>query len=379
MSRAIRIFTRPHFHTLPIISTIESNNRSAPPAAAEPAAAMYRRNMGQQHYGGPPPPPRFQRAWENGPPGVPLNNNDDSKDCRHLDITVMSYNVLAQNLIDVHANLYAGHHPRHLHFPHRFELIVAHVARVQPDVLCLQEMQRCHLALFANALRAAANLTAYVYQKRTSDQHLDGCATFYRTDRVQLRAAHRVEYEQPLQNAQKSTAPAPPLLDRPNVAVLTHFQAPGRPAVQFVVANTHLLFNPKREDVRVAQTQILLAELDRFAYLGERKDDEKSSSTATTKAVHAPCIIMGDFNASPQSATVELLTTGRLAYAQRSGTRLIGEADGDGEAAASSSKTKRAYGVRLLPYELAITDDCQHGAMAGTGHPSTAVSSTWVR
>jgi protein angel len=33
-----------------------------------------------------------------------------------------------------------------------------------------------------------------------------------------------------------------------------------------VVATTHLLYNPKRHDVKLAQMQILLAEVERIAF-----------------------------------------------------------------------------------------------------------------
>lgn len=352
-------------------------------------STMYRRNMFQQQRQQqrfyqrrqnhapppPPPPPKFQRPWDDCVTPMTASVRQQQP---HLDITLMSYNVLAQHLIDAHPELYAEHQSWHLNWTHRLRLIIAHVASLQPDVLCLQEVQQCHLGQFANALRVAANLGAYVYQKRTGTATLDGCATFYRTDRLELHRSHCVEYNQPQ---------CKQLLDRPNVAVLTHFRSCQRPAVQFVVANTHLLFNPKREDVRVAQTQVLLAELDRFAYLGV----QNGTKEATATVVHAPCIVTGDLNAAPYSATVELLTKGRLAYASRMGSRLR-TADGETAAApsssapvTSSSSTKRqskplAYGDRLLPLELGITDGCQHGAMAlgPLTDCSTDMSSTWV-
>jgi protein angel len=38
------------------------------------------------------------------------------------------------------------------------------------------------------------------------------------------------------------------------------------PSQAVVVATTHLLYNPRRSDVRLAQVQLLLAEIDRLAY-----------------------------------------------------------------------------------------------------------------
>ena len=52
-------------------------------------------------------------------------------------------------------------------------------------------------------------------------------------------------------------------LDRDNIGLLAKLSAKTRDAnannVEFVVATTHLLYNPKREDVRLAQLVVLLA------------------------------------------------------------------------------------------------------------------------
>lgn len=270
----------------------------------------------------------------NQPSTTAMNNAEP-----HQHVTVMSYNVLAQHLINIHPKLYANHHPRHLDWPHRFDCILRHVRHAQPDVLCLQEVQKCHLGEFVRALTEAAGLDAHLYKKRTNESYKDGCAIFYRSDRLQLGAVHQVEYQQP--NAAK-------LLDRPNVALIAHFQAAHDATVQFVVATTHLLYNPRREDVRLAQVQVLLAELDRCAYLGR--------CPQSGQAVYAPCILTGDFNASPSSATFELLTRGSVRYAHRLGSRL--------ERTDNDSGRAGAYGEKLLPVQLGITDGCQHGAMA---------------
>lgn len=56
------------------------------------------------------------------------------------------------------------------------------------------------------------------------------------------------------------------LLNRDNVAIIAKFAPKDNPEAEFVVATTHLLYNPRRQDVRLAQTQVLLSELERMAY-----------------------------------------------------------------------------------------------------------------
>lgn len=102
------------------------------------------------------------------------------------------------------------------------------------------------------------------------------------------------------------------------------------------MATTHLLYNPRRQDVRLAQVQVLLAELDRIAYEDENR--------------YAPVILTGDFNLKPYSAPYKLLTRGSLNYEHLQARTLEGS---DGNAVERSGK-------QLLPQNLGITDDCQH-------------------
>lgn len=56
------------------------------------------------------------------------------------------------------------------------------------------------------------------------------------------------------------------VLNRDNVAIIAKFSPKRNPENEFIVATTHLLYNPRREDVRLAQTQVLLTEVDRISY-----------------------------------------------------------------------------------------------------------------
>jgi protein angel len=72
------------------------------------------------------------------------------------------------------------------------------------------------------------------------------------------------------------------------------------PTCQFVVATTHLLYNPKRQDIRLAQIQVLLAELDRISKINENNDK-----------TNLPIILSGDFNLQPYSAPHNLIVNGK--------------------------------------------------------------------
>ena len=70
----------------------------------------------------------------------------------------------------------------------------------------------------------------------------------------------------------------------------------------FCVATTHLLFSPKRGDIKLAQIQYFLAEIDQLAI--------KNSNLNT----YYPIIVCGDFNVQPQSPFSTFLTNGRIKY-----------------------------------------------------------------
>lgn len=127
-------------------------------------------------------------------------------------------------------------------------------------------------------------------------------------------------------------------MNRENVAIVAKFSPKTDPNCTFVVATTHLLYNPRRQDVRLAQVQVLLAELDRIAFAADSK--------------YVPVILTGDFNLKPYSAPYKLLTRGQLRYEELLPRTLEKPHNGGGR--------QEHTGKQLLPKNLGITDDCQH-------------------
>lgn len=77
------------------------------------------------------------------------------------------------------------------------------------------------------------------------------------------------------------------------MGIIAKFRLKKNPHTELVVATTHLLYNPRRTDVRLAQIQILLTEIDRIAFRGY--DDHQ-------QVQYAPVILTGDFNFQPDTA-----------------------------------------------------------------------------
>lgn len=108
--------------------------------------------------------------------------------------TLMSYNILAQKLIDEHQFIYENHTAKYLNWNHRLPQLIDEILSIQPQILCLQEVQQDHLQQIVNDLRQL-NFN-FVYKKRTGSNYTDGCAIFYNTDLFELQERHTVEYYQ---------------------------------------------------------------------------------------------------------------------------------------------------------------------------------------
>lgn len=109
--------------------------------------------------------------------------------------TLMSYNILAQTLLENNKELYVLHDPDSLKWSHRLPCLVKEISGIRPDILNLQEVQESHLNDIAKHLNGI-QLNKYLYKKRTSGYD-DGCAIFYNGDVYELIDHAMVEYYQP--------------------------------------------------------------------------------------------------------------------------------------------------------------------------------------
>jgi endonuclease/exonuclease/phosphatase family metal-dependent hydrolase len=68
------------------------------------------------------------------------------------------------------------------------------------------------------------------------------------------------------------------------------------------VANTHVLFNPKRGDIKLAQLRLLLHHLQVLIAAAVPED----------QAGHVPAMIMGDFNSKPDTPLYRFMRQGAI-------------------------------------------------------------------
>ncbi|XP_043788147.1 protein angel isoform X2 [Apis laboriosa] len=245
----------------------------------------------------------------------------NSEECFIL--RVLSFNILAQYLLETYRFLYKEHDKQALCWEIRRQLLLEEILAAQANVICLQEMQEEHLEEFLIPFKELGY--NYLYKRRTNDKK-DGLLFLYHSDQLTLIDYSKVElYQSGIE-----------LLSRDNVGIIAKLAVKRNPQIQLVIATTHLLYNPRRNDVRLGQTQLLLAEIERVAFL----------ENTMTGSKYLPIILMGDFNLEPHSGVYKFIVEGAFEY-QGKGKNL-------------EQTEYRPLSNSLIPPRLFITDNCQH-------------------
>ncbi|XP_039275510.1 protein angel homolog 2 isoform X2 [Nilaparvata lugens] len=237
---------------------------------------------------------------------------------------VLSYNVLSQQLLMSNPRLYRHHNPAHLNWSYRAPRLMDEFKTIDADIICLQEVEAGHIP-FYNELEKCGYKG--IHKKRTGDKN-DGCAIYFKTARFTLIDYTTVEFQQPEAS----------VLDRDNIGLVVKLHPVGWDEFPLVVSTTHLLYNPKRHDVKLAQMQVLLTEIERFAY-----------NSKFSYFTYHPIILTGDFNLQPYTSVYQLLLSGSLRY------DIL-----DRKFLQMDAPSHFHMGKSLLSSRLGITDSCQH-------------------
>ncbi|MBN3287055.1 ANGE1 protein, partial [Polyodon spathula] len=259
---------------------------------------------------------------------------------RQFEFTIMSYNILSQDLLEVNAELYAHCPPEILTWDFRLNNIIQELQKWGPDILCLQEAQENH---FWEQLEPFLSSMGYdcAYKRRTGSK-TDGCAVCYQRTKFSAISVSLVEYFRPDIE----------LLDRDNVGLVVLLQpmmteglAGGGQRSEvgpICIANTHLLFNPRRGDVKLTQLAIMLAEIDRM--IDPWQEQGRS----------CPVLLCGDFNSVPNMPLYQFIRTGQLHYQGLPTWMISGQED------CTYKPYQRKLYAPLWPNRLGITENCRY-------------------
>ncbi|XP_037260960.1 protein angel homolog 2 isoform X2 [Falco rusticolus] len=243
-----------------------------------------------------------------------------------FDFTVMSYNILSQNLLEDNSHLYKHCRQRLLIWTYRFPNILQEIKQLDADVLCLQEVQEDHYR--AEIKSSLESLGYHCEYKMRTGRKPDGCAICFKTSKFSLISSNPVEFFRH----------DIPLLDRDNVGLVLllqpRFHCKTNAAI--CIANTHLLYNPRRGDIKLTQLAMLLAEI---ASVAPQKD-----------GTFCPVIICGDFNSVPGSPLYRFIKEGKLNYEGLA----IGKVSGQEQ----FPRGQRILPIPIWPKKLGISQNC---------------------
>ncbi|XP_075720710.1 protein angel homolog 2 isoform X2 [Rhinoderma darwinii] len=263
----------------------------------------------------------IKRRWEDFSP----HNHERTSEGK-FDFTVMSYNILSQDLLEDNSSLYSHCRRPYLFWNYRLPNILRELQEMNADILCLQEVQDDH---YQEQIKPNLEALGYIceYKVRTGSKP-DGCAICFKSDKFNLKLVKPVEYFR--QNIA--------LLDRDNIGLVLILQPKtrGRDVPMICVANTHLLYNPRRGDIKLTQLAILLAEITEVAQIQDGR--------------FCPIVLCGDFNSVPGSPLHRFVKEGTLYYEGLT----IGKVSGQER----YSKGQRILSIPIWPKSLGITQKC---------------------
>nr|XP_033793779.1 protein angel homolog 2 [Geotrypetes seraphini] len=258
-----------------------------------------------------------------------------------FDFSVMSYNILSQDLLEDNSHLYNHCRKPVLIWRYRFPNILRELKELDADILCLQEVQEDH---YRTQIRPSLESLGYQceYKMRTGRKP-DGCAICFKLCKFTLLSSNPVEfYRQDI-----------PLLDRDNIGLVLLLQ-PRLKGISptICVANTHLLYNPRRGDIKLTQLAILLAEI---AGVALQKDGS-----------FCPIVLCGDFNSVPGSPLHSFIREGKLNYEGLT----IGKVSGQDQ----YPRGQRILSIPIWPPSLGISQSCVYVSVEKQNTESTVVT-----
>lgn len=203
--------------------------------------------------------------------------------------TVVSYNILAQ--VYVRSGFFPYCPRRELRAGRRRRVLLDELCALDADIFCLQEVD-CYSSDLAHGLAKRGYCSAY---KERPGRKQDGCAIFFRTARLECVATHDFDLNDIAEQYGNNERL---LRDNVGLCVALKVASAERDAL-FVVATTHLFWDPNDPDVKVLQAQRVAQEVFEFA---EQQQQQQQTPI--------PVVLTGDLNSMPDSEPLRLLREG---------------------------------------------------------------------
>ncbi|XP_048592176.1 carbon catabolite repressor protein 4 homolog 5-like [Brassica napus] len=208
-------------------------------------------------------------------------------------LVLVSYNLLGVDNASNHMDLYYNIPPQHLEWSRRKHLICKEISRYNATILCLQEVDRF------DDLDSLLKLRGFegVHKRRTGEA-TDGCSIFWKEKLFKLLHHQEIEFDSfGLRNNVAQLCVLEMNCEDPEskLRVQSSEQTSTSPR-RLVVGNIHVLFNPKRGDIKLGQVRLLL---ERAYKLSQEWGN-------------IPVAIAGDLNSTPKSAIYDFVASADL-------------------------------------------------------------------
>jgi len=205
-----------------------------------------------------------------------------------FNLKICTFNVLCEKTKLTCMHLYKGEQQQ-ISWEQRWKLLVDEITALNADVFCLQEVQHDHYVEYFEPLLHQVGFKCY-YTKKGGPLRTDGCMVAYRKELLTDLHFEHIHYNYDVDG-----------FDKYNVGQLLLLRE-NMTGLMFIVANTHILFNMKRGDIKTGQIALLLAAVDRI------------SSVHQSNERYCGTFLCGDFNIQPQSPIYQFIRNGYLAY-----------------------------------------------------------------
>nr|XP_018672587.1 CCR4-NOT transcription complex subunit 6-like isoform X2 [Ciona intestinalis] len=245
--------------------------------------------------------------------------------------SVMSYNVLCDKYAT--RQLYGYCPPWALSWEYRRKIILREITYYSADILALQEVETCE---YHNFFLPELKLQGYdgIFNPKSrakhmadeDKQHVDGCAIFWRTQKLSLVKEHLVEFNQvAMQNNEGSEDMLNRVMTKDNIGIAalletndglydnSGFRGSSESPKQHILAvNAHMHWDPEFSDVKLIQTVMLCHEVKRICDEANQSFRPGGRTTQSSDCHKMPLVLCGDFNSLPDSGVVEFLRNGKV-------------------------------------------------------------------
>jgi CCR4-NOT transcription complex subunit 6 len=197
------------------------------------------------------------------------------------------------------------------------------------DIICLQEVDLENFNSFFIPELGLAGYKGQIQPKSRANtmteserKVVDGCATFYNSEKFALLDKHIIEFASSSlkhDKLEKTEDIFNRVMPKDNVALILCLENKVTGS-RIIVANVHVTWAPEFNDVKLVQVAMLMEDLTKIAKKWtsppQNRDtvyDNTPPPPVYTETTQIPVIIGGDFNSLADSGVYELLSRGTIA------------------------------------------------------------------